>query len=399
MSLGQSARGPSPLKDATKASSLVKRLRDRRTENVANLLGHATEAAREWEPALPPSYLGHLPRAIAAAYDYLVDELEVEWLGCPATPPTPVRVQAQLAAAFGVPIESLLRRSAMSNAIMGSIVLREAARMNLSDSQMVILAQRQVAISDTSMSTLTKAYRQECQADGSVKAKKVTQVTEALAGEETYDQVLGYRMEGHHVAIVGRGKRMDEFLVRLADTLRARSLVVQPGRLTRWAWIQKATPAPPSNVAGVIKEMAPRDTPVAIGSCENGAAGWRASHLQAVSLFPFCVGGAAALTYEDRALEASIAQDQVLADYLRRRYLQPIRGDRADGEALLGTLKAYFSTARNAVSAAALLGISRQTVANRLRAIEERLGLPLQSCAVALEVAVRLGDLDDQLRS
>jgi hypothetical protein len=38
------------------------------------------------------------------------------------------------------------------------------------------------------------------------------------------------------------------------------------------------------------------------------------------------------------------------------------------------------------------LGVSRQTVSNRLRAVEGRIGLSLLACATDLELALRLAD-------
>jgi len=54
------------------------------------------------------------------------------------------------------------------------------------------------------------------------------------------------------------------------------------------------------------------------------------------------------------------------------------------------TLRAYFTTGRNITSAASALGVSRQTVGNRLRVIEEKLGRTIESCAPEIEVALRL---------
>jgi PucR C-terminal helix-turn-helix domain len=47
---------------------------------------------------------------------------------------------------------------------------------------------------------------------------------------------------------------------------------------------------------------------------------------------------------------------------------------------------------------AAILGVSRQTVTNRLRAIEQRLGRPLGTCANELEVSLQLEGLDNVKR-
>ena len=58
------------------------------------------------------------------------------------------------------------------------------------------------------------------------------------------------------------------------------------------------------------------------------------------------------------------------------------------------TLRAYFEAARNMSSAAAILGVSRRTVATRLAAVEERLGGPLDAIGAELEIALRLDQLD-----
>jgi DNA-binding PucR family transcriptional regulator len=72
----------------------------------------------------------------------------------------------------------------------------------------------------------------------------------------------------------------------------------------------------------------------------------------------------------------------------------PLAEERDGGETLRETLRAYFATGHNASSAAAALGVRRHTVASRLRAIEERLKRTLSSCAAALELALRLEELN-----
>ena len=58
------------------------------------------------------------------------------------------------------------------------------------------------------------------------------------------------------------------------------------------------------------------------------------------------------------------------------------------------TLRAYLAADRNATSAAAALGVNRNTIAERLRAIEATLGRPLSACGPELEAALRLAELD-----
>ncbi len=60
---------------------------------------------------------------------------------------------------------------------------------------------------------------------------------------------------------------------------------------------------------------------------------------------------------------------------------------------LLDTLSAFFSADRNGASAAAKLGVSRQTVTNRLRKVEECIAQPLSNCGDLLHVALRLQEL------
>jgi DNA-binding PucR family transcriptional regulator len=55
-------------------------------------------------------------------------------------------------------------------------------------------------------------------------------------------------------------------------------------------------------------------------------------------------------------------------------------------------LRAYFEAGRNVSATAAAPGVDRRTVRNRLAAIEELLGGPLNGSAADMEIALRLGD-------
>jgi DNA-binding PucR family transcriptional regulator len=58
------------------------------------------------------------------------------------------------------------------------------------------------------------------------------------------------------------------------------------------------------------------------------------------------------------------------------------------------TLRAYFAAERNVSSAAAALGVRRQTITSRLHVIEERLGRSLGVYATELDAALRLACLE-----
>ena len=98
--------------------------------------------------------------------------------------------------------------------------------------------------------------------------------------------------------------------------------------------------------------------------------------------------------YGNVALLAACLRDPVLSASLRRAYLAPLDSHRDNGLTAKATLRAYFEAARNMSSAAAILGVSRRTVATRLAAVEERLGGPLDAIGAELEIALRLDQLD-----
>ena len=89
---------------------------------------------------------------------------------------------------------------------------------------------------------------------------------------------------------------------------------------------------------------------------------------------------------------ASILEDDLLVSSLRQFYLEPLSNGRDGGEAAKATLRSYFASGRNVSSAAAALGVSRKTIASRMRVIEGRLGRTIDDCATDVEVAIRLED-------
>ena len=102
--------------------------------------------------------------------------------------------------------------------------------------------------------------------------------------------------------------------------------------------------------------------------------------------------------YADVALIASALHDDLLVTSLRKLYLEPLEAERDGGEVLRETLRAYFGAGRNAASAAAVLGVSRQAVNGRLQAVEQSLGQSLRDCAGCSELALRLEPLTNSNR-
>lgn len=75
------------------------------------------------------------------------------------------------------------------------------------------------------------------------------------------------------------------------------------------------------------------------------------------------------------------------------RELSGLDGDDTRAARLRETLQAWFAAGHNATAAAAALGVHEQTVAQRLRTVEERTGRPVAARRAELETALRLRNL------
>ena len=94
--------------------------------------------------------------------------------------------------------------------------------------------------------------------------------------------------------------------------------------------------------------------------------------------------------YGDVAVEALASENHDDARAFVANELRGIDDDSPTSQRIRETIVAYFAADHNAASAAAALGIHHQTVANRLRVAEERLGHPVGARRVELETALRL---------
>jgi DNA-binding PucR family transcriptional regulator len=124
----------------------------------------------------------------------------------------------------------------------------------------------------------------------------------------------------------------------------------------------------------VIGASLPADTCVGIGESARGEEGWRLTHRQARAALSVAVrADERAARYADVALLSSALGDELLAASLRSLYVEPLL-ESGGGAVLLDTLRTYAEADRNVTSAAASLGVSRNTITNRLRTIESRIG-------------------------
>jgi hypothetical protein len=129
---------------------------------------------------------------------------------------------------------------------------------------------------------------------------------------------------------------------------------------------------------------------LAVGIDGYGERALRRGFRQALRARTLAGPEAAVTHYADIAVESLALQGE---DEVRAFIAHELRGiddDSRASERLRETLVAYFTSDLNAASAAARLGVHHQTVANRLRTIESRLGRPLRARTVELGLALRL---------
>jgi hypothetical protein len=356
-------------------------------------VSRANRISENARSAVDSSYSSQVPATVRAAYDHFTGALRGS-AGRVDQMPAALLSQARLAATLDLSLDMLLRRCVAVNSLLTLYLLQESEIFALSSDHRIAIAHTQATIFDQIIDAVSHEYTRELSGAGTFARRHLDVVKSLLAGDLIDPLELPYELARHHLGLIVRGEAAGKAIVALAKELDASLLLVQPGDSTRWAWLGTRHLPNRAGVSAAVRRVMPAQTPIAVGHCEVGISGWRATHLQAKAAFSICLRKGSISYYEDVALEAAAIQDHVLSAFLRNRYLDPICRGRSDDTTLLDTLKAYFAADRNGVSTSSALGVSRQTVTNRMRSVEERIGRTLGSCAADLETALRLHDLE-----
>lgn len=374
-----------------KARAVVaQRLRERHGEIEEAVLARS---AALLEPAhvLGPEFLDGQRVAVAAAVDYGLAAIE---LGEERTPPVPevFHSHARLTARSGVSLDTMLRRYFAGYTTLGDFLVREAEVCGMQGTALQSVMRGTATVFDRLISTMIEEYTREAHGRlNSTEERTAARVRRLLEGELLDTADFGYELDGHHLGAIGAGPGVVEAIQDFAKKLDLRLLFVRRGEETVWAWFGSGRRFDPLKLNRLVAE----DLTLALGELGRGLPGWRLTHQQARATFPIAQRGHQSVVhYSDVALLASILQDDLLTASLRERYLAPLAAERDGGEALRETLRAYFAADRNASSAAAALGVSRRTVANRLRVIESLIDRHLNDAAAEIEAALRLHDLN-----
>ena len=341
-----------------------------------------------------PSYLHSLNGAITAALEHALASIELGERRAPGIPPA-LLAEARLAARAGVALDTVLRRYFAANALFGDFLVEEAERAEVSSPALRGLLRRQATLFDRLVEAVSEEHVREAKSWPSSTAERRREcVKSLLAGEQVDHSELGYDLDAHHLALMARGEGSPEAMRVLAAKLDRRLLAVCREEEPVWAcWLGGGRPLAAEQALQALDEISLERVFVTVGEPGEGLSGWRLSHRQAKAALPIAERrGQPILRYADVALLASILRDDLVATSLHQLYLEPLERARDGGEVARQTLRAYFGAERNVSSTAAVLGVDRRTVTNRIRAIEELFGRPLKDFATEMETALRLVD-------
>lgn len=344
-----------------------------------------------------PTYAESLRAAVTAALDYGFAAIESSE---DRAPPVPVALlgQARVAARSGVGLDTVLRRYFAGHTLLGDFLIEEAERGGLfRGATLQSLLRKQAALLDRLTAAVSEEHAREAAGQPDCAEERRAECVQRLLEGEPLDATeLNYDLEAHHLGAIASGMEAREALRNLAKTLDCRLMTIPRGEGTVWAWLSGRSKLDLEDFQRLISTGWPPRVSLAIGEPAKGLGGWRLTHRQAAAALSIALRRPGSFVrYADIALLASILRDDLLATSLRQLYLAPLDQERDGGQPARETLRAYFAADRNVSSAAAALGVSRRTVSNRLRAIDDRLARPLNTCATEIEIALRLDELDD----
>jgi hypothetical protein len=377
---------------AASRAELAERLRERRDEIEQAILtrAHAIADPTETSDAL---YAEGLRTAVSAAIDYGIEALERGEGRAPSPPPI-LLMQARVAARSGIGLDTVLRRYFAGYTLLGDFLVTVAREQELLNSDELRRVLRdQAALFDRLLGAVSDEHRralEELEVRSSDR-RRLQRVQRLLAGELLDTSELDYEMDAWHLGLVATGPNVGSLLRDLARALDRVSLLVQPDNDTIWAWFGGRRPLGFDALHEQLSSVNMQQIHLAVGEPGKGLAGWQLTHRQAAAASRVAQRrNEQSLRYADVALLASALQDELLITSLREVYVAPLETEHDGGATLRKTLHAYLAAAGNVSSAAARLGVNRNTVASRIRVVEGKLGRPIDSCTAELALALEL---------
>jgi hypothetical protein len=373
-------------------TELAERLKTRRQEIEEAVLTRVY-AVSDPRAVGDPGYTEGLLGTVSAAIEYGLTAIEKGEGFMPALP-TALFAQAREASRHGVNLDTVLRRYFAGYTVLSDFVVGEAYALGLSEDELKSLLRVAATVFEQLLAAVGDEYGRE-RRPASPDQRLAERIERLLAGELVRTSDLAYDFEGWHLAVILVGANAADVLRKLATRVGCSLLSVNRDGEEAWGWLGSRQRLDPSRILEIHPLLDLRVELLVLGEPSTGMRGWRLTHKQAKAALPVALRGEeTAIRYSDVAVLAAIAQDDLLAETIRELFFKPLASERDGGEMLRQTLRAYFGAGRNAASAAAALGVSRNTVASRLRIVEERIGRPFARWALELEMALRLEDLN-----
>lgn len=379
--------------DSTEAhAALQARLLSRRGEIEQAVLTRILAVADSTQGSAL-EYVEGVRAAVGAAIDYALSAICLGERRSPPPPPA-LLAQARVAARNGVNLETVLRRYFAGYTLMADFLVEEAEQTeSLSSSELQGLLRSQAALLERIVEAVSEEHAREAATRlSSTGERRRERVERLLAGELVDVTELCYDFEAHHVGVIAIGPGAMAAIRKLAGDLGRRLLAVpcEEEEQAVWAWLGGGREVDSAALRRHASGLLACEVAMSIGEPAFGLAGWRLTHQQARAAVPIALRGPESVVhYGDVALLASALRDDLLVASLRDLFLAPLEAER-NWEVLRETMHAYFASQGNVSSAATALGVKRQTVTNRLRMIEERLGRSLSTCTAEMEAALRL---------
>ena len=393
---GRGTSVPRPARFGDAAAGLAAGLRTRREGLEEALRARAVATAGAFE--LAGRDCEGLQGVIAAALDYGLASLELDDTSAPVPVPLELLWGARRWARDGVGLDAVMRRYCAADAIFSDALIEEAQGMGISQPELRQVFRAQARALDHLLEAVGEEYSREVETiSGSPRRSQRELVGGLLEGKLLDASTLPYDFEAHHLALAASGPGREQAIRALATSLDRRLLLVEADEESAWAWFGGSEPLQAREIPLACLAEATEGLHLGIGEPSEGMAGWRQGHRQAKAALSFALAASQSLVrYREACLLGTVLGDDLLSASLQKLYLAPLEEDRDGGETARRTLRAYFNAAWNISSAAAALGVSRQTASKRLATIEKRIGRPLSACAAELETALRLWELGER---
>jgi DNA-binding PucR family transcriptional regulator len=180
----------------------------------------------------------------------------------------------------------------------------------------------------------------------------------------------------------------------------SQTLIVPVGQHAAWAWttgpqLAESLPTRPAALTDAAS--------VAVGGTHRGLAGMRRTHHEASAARRVAVifgyRPATVVRFPAVALTSLISSDPAQAAALAESELGDLGADTDAMMRLRATIRVFLAERLSPARTARRLGIHQNTVAYRVKRVEELIGRPIEDRRLELEIALRLHDGLDGLRA